>query len=473
MAPVLRSRAHSEQLASGSTDTQTFNTQTLDAQRAPSSPTMTRRTAHDLRESGFASEGYPLPPVSSPELAELMEEERRIDEQLAIARRTESLRAKRAELAQLQRGSIIVPATPPEPRAPEDRVAPPGLVPGPDVRPPTTGPCSCTHHHGHCPAQLPPRADAASVWRAPAPKLPSYKGQSSTALRNFLFDCRSNFTLLGVTGSFERVAYATGCLDGIPKRAWVKYINDQEADPTFDHRAVTWAEFVDFLETSLSDPGTRALDAASKLELLSQSTTETVPEFVDRYTTILADLPYALPDAQRVVNLLTKLRKEIGSTISCQTTLPATFTQLVSTARRVEDSQRIGGTSAYREPDASPRSQPAQPPRQSPARAPANPYARRCYGCGKEGHIRPDCPEARTPAPAVDSPPAGTPLPAPAAHRELIRCFNCNQVGHYASSCPEAVCRRCGQKGHSAVKCHITTPNNQDLGRERGVGAAS
>ena len=91
MAPVLRSRAHSEQLVPGSPDTSTLEAQTR-------FPTMTRRTALSLRDSGSGSGTAPDPLLHDPD-RDLQEEERRLDEQIALAYREESVRAKRAELA--------------------------------------------------------------------------------------------------------------------------------------------------------------------------------------------------------------------------------------------------------------------------------------------------------------------------------------------------------------------------------------
>jgi hypothetical protein len=109
MAPNLRSRAASTQLPSTLQDSD--ETTTLQAQFD-----MTRQTPRNPDASG--SEG-PIPdPLLSDREQELIDEEARIDAEIAVARREASLRLKRAELEQLQRLHLIVPATPPDPLTP-------------------------------------------------------------------------------------------------------------------------------------------------------------------------------------------------------------------------------------------------------------------------------------------------------------------------------------------------------------------
>jgi hypothetical protein len=59
-------------------------------------------------------------------------------------------------------------------------------------------------------------------------KYPYYKGDDPAELRNFLYDYKANFRLLGadIRSSSDRVVYAVSCLGGIPKTLWVKHIAD-------------------------------------------------------------------------------------------------------------------------------------------------------------------------------------------------------------------------------------------------------
>lgn len=267
-------------------------------------------------------------------------------------------------------------------------------------------------------------------------------------------------------------------LSGAPKSAWVNHVTEQEANPLFNIDSVTWEDFVSFLQNHLSDPETRALAAAKRLEYLAQGDHETVTEFLDRYANIVADLPYFPSDNQRIIHLLPKFRSEVCLAISCQP-LPATYAQLVSTARRIEDSQRVAGTSKYRPRHPNNPHYPQQDTQPAPAQRPLadtaaqnNPFAsrsnRQCYRCGREGHLMRDCRSSTGTTPPNPNPSAG------AAPTTRVRCYTCDELGHYSTTCPRATCRQCGQAGHTASKCnqsHATLPNVAPLGRDRSSGA--
>ncbi|KAK4031465.1 hypothetical protein C8A01DRAFT_21307, partial [Parachaetomium inaequale] len=118
-------------------------------------------------------------PLLSTYKQELQAEEQRLDEQIAIARREAEIHRKKAKLEQLQRQTIVVLATPPlaNPYVNDQPVQEPCIIPIKLVAPAIVITSTILYH------------TIASY--------PSYSSKDSTALRNFLYNCKANFQLIG------------------------------------------------------------------------------------------------------------------------------------------------------------------------------------------------------------------------------------------------------------------------------------
>lgn len=453
---------------------------TLQAQIGTDLAAMARQQV-DVAATG--SDAAPAVPPLSERARALAEEEARLDEDIAIARREQEIRRKRAVLAQLTSEAATTSVTPPlvlpnHDDAPANHGPPPVPAPPLDVAAPAAT------------STLTPSAGATMMWRGPSVKHPKYAGESSTALRNFLFDCNANFQLLGeaTRSQSDRVAYAVSGLSGPPKTAWVNHITEMSMDPTFDPASVTWPEFVDFLQNHLSDRDARSLAAATELGTISQTDNENVAEFADRFAGVLADLPYATGDMQKVTYFLPRLRRDIREALASVQTLNISYQQLVSLARRTEANLIAAGASTYRGPTSSAGSAPSQ--LAQPRYAPSTPAAgsstspptpvraqQTCFTCGKPGHIQRHCPQrpsGTTPSlrPANAAPP-----------RRNVTCFSCGEPGHYSTDCPHLFCRNCNRQGHTTVRCpeprapagkdQAANPNFTPLARDRGANATT
>ena len=425
------------------------------------------RRAQEQRETGVTADPDTVPdaqprsqtlPPPSPQressgartLEDLRREEQELDEEIAREQLASSVREKQAQLARLR----------------EARIAParePNVVPDPPRSPEGTAPSVLS-----ATASPAPRASHFSA----RTKAPCYKGGQLSSLRAYIFDIEQTFSAGRAAGELlteeERVAYAIRCIEGAPKLRVLNYAAGQGLEPT----QLTWAELKDHLLSYYSDPETRALTAMERLGRISQAEWESVMDFIDRVEQIEIDLPQQESEASRVGLLLSKFRPEIRFHLSISGTAYATRARLISSARRIEEAlrgQRRAGSRAAGPPGAGPRA--TEPRAAEPPTAPLNPnhipvgsgptYPREsdgraapqkrpadddslgdarakglCFNCNKPGHFSAHCPESRAP---------------------LTRCYTCGEAGHVSNRCPNAVCRRCNQKGHTAVRCTANT----------------
>lgn len=191
--------------------------------------------------------------------------------------------------------------------------------------------------------------------------------------------------------------------------------------------------------------------------------------FIRRYENAELELPYTNTEAQRVSDVLGRLRDNIRIAISSQAILPSRWSELVSLARRIE-----GASQTEKRPE-----------KRSSATAWGE--SRRCFKCDQEGHIARNCPsEKATQAPqesrggaAREGAGKGEPhcynckqtghLANACTAPRRNACFSCGEEGHYAGACPNIKCRNCGRRGHTAARCTAISNVNSEPVTSRGT----
>lgn len=395
-------------------------------------------------------------------IEQISKESEELDQLIEEARLKQEVAAKRARLELLLSGAQAAEITPEVASA----IAPEGAPISDEARidPVVVGPAA------------PAYASHTPLYRPAALPHPIYSGTSHTDLRTFLFDLEDQFRLQAnqLRTDTDRISYAVRCVSGDPKQAWINYVQQQKGLGV-DQESITWQEFRDFLEDQIwADPTTRAITSGAQLAKMFQGTHEPVQAFLRRYENAEMESPYPQSDAQRVHYVLGKLRPSIGTAISAQATLPRTWHELTSLARRIESTQQLAAPTRQHDgrqcfnckkyghvsancPEEQQRPRPAeahttnQPTTTTTATTAQRTDERRCYNCKELGHISRHCPNA----------------PAQRPNDGNLQCYSCGELGHIAPNCPKKACRKCGELGHTALRCEKGSSNNEPLGQRK------
>jgi len=244
-----------------------------------------------------------------------------------------------------------------------------------------------------------------------------YKGGSWSDMNSFLFKLKQYFAL----GDFDdetKCALAGVCLKGNIDRQWTAHVS-QSFNAICD--GMTWEYMESWIRNYNVDRRSRVYDVCHKLRRFAQRDNQRFDNYFESFQATVAELPYELPESFVAAYACTGLKPELQTQVTNRG-IPQTKKELISSAKTGE-STLSNQQGLYHRP--TPRGVPPQksaeqkqtetrdenpragPPPSQRSRAPP-----RCYSCGEEGHIQPNCPK--------------------------LTCARCYNKGHIARNCPTA-----------------------------------
>lgn len=320
------------------------------------------------------------------------DEDRLLDERLAVLRRGYERQRKRKQIEALERG--------------ED----PDATPAP---PAVTGEPSAKKKKG----------------LKPTMNVLKYKGDSWGALKTFLYELNIRVPMKdNPDWELERVQYALSCFGEAVKRRWVNHVPKLHLE---DEAEVPWAELERWLRKDSDDDDTRRNRVYGKMfgeNGLRQTPGQKLQPFLDEFETLESELPVTLQEELRVGILLYKLDQGLIKEI-IRAGYPPTYQELVLRAKRLEDF-------------ATPKTESANQSGRGSGKQAGNSQSR-SRGLTQPGAKENATPESSNPqsaptdqlTPGAAAPSGGTPRGPSANRRANITCFNCGEKGHYSSEC--------------------------------------
>ena len=248
------------------------------------------------------------------------------------------------------------------------------------------------------------------VKRTKLEPLRKFKGDTLASHREFIRDCNLHFEQSPYDFPDDRakVLHAMGALEGDARSVWYTYY-EQEDRPALD-----WTFFQDFLRDIVAAPAVREMDVKQKYTDARQEPAQSVRKF-DVYLASLEAQMEEFSELQRRDNFFTRLNKKLQLELTRRGEIPVTRAGIVSAAALLEDVDNQAKGAQGKAPE---RHQTSRPRRH---RSPSRGHAREqratgetpaksssdqrdkdnawkknleCYGCGRKGHIKPECPYA-------------------------------------------------------------------------------
>jgi len=219
--------------------------------------------------------------------------------------------------------------------------------------------------------------------RALAP--PVYEGANLRELRDFLLGCEVYFDAVEEQEDRRRIVIAASYLRKEALRQWSR----TTPKPT------TWTAFEAVLRDMIQDPANRMSVATLKIKQAKQGEGQSVREFANYIEELEDDVPSLTEEQQRAWALLNGLRHEIRSTVLREEREIRSREQVIAAAQRLYELGRIDARSsqAYRRQGASSAPQGASNAPQTVS-AERRTDGKKCYRCGREGHISRHCTQA-------------------------------------------------------------------------------